>query len=186
LSDEELKTRAKHASKKAVKRPTSTTSYKRDPLMSALHISAFIIYKIQQYAFDNKVGQHKFYDFTKERCKMCSSNVVRRCCPSAQILQEKICGNFNGPLVGESSVLWRAPLTSSDYIQGTFEVFVSTGAVTAAVISSIPTENVTFPVVSAGNTLSRSVNFPIDFRLTDIEEGDSGTFCITLYKRILA
>jgi 5-methylcytosine-specific restriction enzyme A len=34
LSDEELNARAKHASKKAVKRSTSTTSYERDPYVS--------------------------------------------------------------------------------------------------------------------------------------------------------
>lgn len=103
------------------------------------------------------------------------------CCPSPQIFQERICGNFQGPLAGDAAIVWLAPTTNNDYIQGTFEIFVDHGD--AAAIVASPLGNVTFPAVTAGNSLTRSVNAPTSFTLTGVAAGESGRFCITLYKR---
>ncbi|MEH6944104.1 S-Ena type endospore appendage [Bacillus sp. JJ722] len=103
------------------------------------------------------------------------------CCPSSQIFQERICGNFQGPLTGDAAIVWQAPATNNDYIQGTFEIFVENGDVAATVAS--PLGAVTFPAVTAGNSLTRSVNSPTSFTLTGVVAGENGRFCITLYKR---
>ncbi len=101
-------------------------------------------------------------------------------CPSAQMFQESICGNFNGPLAGVT--VWSAP--AGAYFAGTFEIFnsaSSTGTVTATTTST--------PVgalsATPGNSDSQSVNTPTDFVIT-AAAGDSGKWCITLYKRVLA
>ncbi|MGG3573427.1 S-Ena type endospore appendage [Bacillus gobiensis] len=109
---------------------------------------------------------------------MCDSVGNGGCCPPAQMFQESICGNFNGPLTAET--VWSAPAGS--YFAGTFEIFnsaSSTGTVTATVtpagaLSATP-----------GNSDSVSVNQPTAFAIT-ATAGDSGKFCITLYKRVLA
>jgi hypothetical protein len=112
---------------------------------------------------------------------MCGSHGFNNaCCPPAVIMQEELCGNFNGPLAGVT--VWSAP--AGDYIQGTFSIFnsaASTGTVTAAgtatpaiVLSADP-----------GNTDSQSVSNPTSFTIT-ADAGESGTWCITLYKRVLA
>lgn len=102
------------------------------------------------------------------------------CCPPAQMFQEQICGNFNGPLAAVD--VWNAP--AGAYFSGTFQLFNSasstatvtaTGAATPAIAISAP----------QGNTDSQSVNNPTTFTITAVA-GDSGTYCITLYKRVLA
>ena len=40
--------------------------------------------------------------------------------------------------------------------------------------------------VEPGNTTSQSVNQPTQFTIAAADVGDSGTYCITLYKRVLA
>ncbi|MGD6816471.1 S-Ena type endospore appendage [Metabacillus sp. 84] len=109
---------------------------------------------------------------------MCGSKAG--CCPSAQLIKEEICGNFNGVLIDEQ--VWGAP---GGYISGTFQIFNSAssqGAVTAAGTAA--------PAIALsaepGNTISQSVNNPIDFTITTTEAGGNGTYCITLYKRVLA
>ncbi|TKC14318.1 S-Ena type endospore appendage [Robertmurraya kyonggiensis] len=102
------------------------------------------------------------------------------CCPEPEIFQEEFCGNFSGALTAEE--VWSAP--AGAYIAGTFQLFNSsgsTGPVTAAgdatpaiALSSAP-----------GNTDTQSVNNPTSFTITSAD-GDSGTYCITLYKRVLA
>ncbi len=102
------------------------------------------------------------------------------CCPPPQVFQEKICGNFNGALAAEE--VWSAP--AGAYFAGTFEIFnsaSSTGTVTAAGTAT--------PVIALsatpGNSDSQSVNTPTNFTIT-AAAGNSGTWCITLYKRVLA
>jgi hypothetical protein len=112
---------------------------------------------------------------------MCGSNGSNNaCCPPAQILKEEICGNFNGPLAGVT--VWSAPAGS--YISGTFQLFnsaSSTGTVTA---TGAATPAIALSA-APGNTDSESVNNPTTFVIT-AAAGDSGTYCITLYKRVLA
>ncbi len=101
-------------------------------------------------------------------------------CPPAQILKEEICGNFNGPLTAEE--IWSAPAGS--YFSGTFQIFnsaSSTGTVTAA---GTATPAIALSAAQ-GNTSSQSVNNPSDFTIT-AAAGDSGTYSIILYKRVLA
>jgi hypothetical protein len=102
------------------------------------------------------------------------------CCPPAQMFQEKICGNFNGPLA--AVVVWSAPPGS--YFAGTFEIFNSASSLTTVTAATVST-----PVgalsAAPGNSDTQSVNNPTSFAIT-AAVGNSGTFCITLYKRVLA
>ncbi|RFA33406.1 hypothetical protein CAI16_14765 [Virgibacillus dokdonensis] len=111
---------------------------------------------------------------------MCGSNVGSgACCPPAQILKEEICGNFNGAL---TEPVWSAPAGS--YIAGTFQVFNS--ASSPATVTATGTATPAIALSAApGNTDSQSVNNPTNFSIT-AADGDNGTYCITLYKRVLA
>ncbi|MCM3717347.1 S-Ena type endospore appendage [Fictibacillus phosphorivorans] len=100
--------------------------------------------------------------------------------PQAQYFQEKISGNFNGG--ADPIEVWSAPAGS--YFSGTFQVFnsaASPGTVTATTTST-PAGALS---AAPGNTASQSVNQPTDFTIT-AAAGDSGTYCIILYKRVLA
>jgi hypothetical protein len=112
---------------------------------------------------------------------MCgSSGFNGACCPPAQILKEEICGNFNGELATEE--VWSAP--GGSYISGTFQLFNS--ASSPATVTAAGTATPAIELSAApGNTNSQSVNNPTSFTIT-AAEGDSGTYCITLYKRVLA
>jgi hypothetical protein len=107
------------------------------------------------------------------------------CCPPAQINKEKICGNFNNN--SDEQLLtepWAAPL--GDYIQGNLQVFnsaVSVGNITGSV-GVLGTQN-SFGPVRPGNTFSRTFGNPNNLRLA-IPPRTSGTYCLTLYKRVLA
>ncbi|MGE6619838.1 S-Ena type endospore appendage [Bacillus mycoides] len=108
---------------------------------------------------------------------MCDSNA---CCPPAQILQEKICGNFNGD--GAVTPVWSAP--TGGYIAGTFEIFNSASSTSKVVgqITGNPAGNIT---AIPGYTISQSINAPTNFTI-EAPVGTSGTYCITLYRRVLA
>lgn len=100
--------------------------------------------------------------------------------PSNQFFQETISGNFNG--TGTPLEVWSAPAGS--YFSGTFQIFnsaASPGTVTGTVTST-PAGALSAP---PGNTSTQSVDQPTDFTIT-AAAGDSGTYCITLYKRVLA
>jgi hypothetical protein len=93
--------------------------------------------------------------------------------------KKKFAAILNGPLTDEE--VWSAP--NGAYFAGTFQIFnsnASTGTVTAAGTANPPI------VLSAapGNTDSQSVNQPTLFTIT-AAAGDSGTYCIILYKRVL-
>jgi len=119
---------------------------------------------------------------------MCGSNGMSGdccCCPPAQFFQEKICGNFSNPATtGAIGVtVWSAP--AGDYIEGTFEIFNSAsspGTVSGAVVSTPATPGISVP---PGFSISISALRPTSFAIT-VPAGASGTFCITLYKRVLA
>jgi hypothetical protein len=122
---------------------------------------------------------------------MCGSNGSNNaCCPSTKIIQEKICGNFNNlnnpPNTALNITVWTAPV--GDYIQGTFEIFSSvtsqTGVLVAGVITAPPAPpSMIFP--TPGSSVATAVIRPIQFTLT-VPGQTSGTYCITLYKRVLA
>lgn len=105
------------------------------------------------------------------------------CCPTAVIVKEKICGNFTAPL--GSGIVWSAD-DVTDYIQGTFEIFLSSGTLAEASthITQATGEEVLFPAITEGNTVARSATVPTSLVLTDVNPGDTGKYCITLYKRI--
>lgn len=102
---------------------------------------------------------------------MCKDN-KSFCCPESKVLTEEICGVLQGPI---DQVIWTAP-SPSDYFQGTFTV-TNTG--NTPFIFSV---NGTVFTVPAGNTVSVSVNNPTIFIVT-LDAGETGKFCITLYKR---
>jgi len=111
---------------------------------------------------------------------MCSSG--HACCPPAQIFQEEICGVFDG---SELNPVWLAP--AGDYIQGTFRIFNSSasgGNAEATVVRSVGAD-VDLTDATPGNTTARTVNNPIQFRITAANDV-SGEYCITLYKRVRA
>ncbi|MFD9628969.1 S-Ena type endospore appendage [Peribacillus muralis] len=109
---------------------------------------------------------------------MCGSNASGGCCPSGQMFQEKICGNFNGPLTAEA--VWTAP--AGAYFSGTFEIFNSASSPTAVTATITPLGALS---AAPGNSDTQSVDQPTAFAIT-AAAGSSGKFCITLYKRVLA
>jgi hypothetical protein len=117
---------------------------------------------------------------------MCGSNCGSNdaCCPKAQFFQEKICGNFTGPL--GNAVVWSAD-DVTDYVQGTFEIFVSSGtlAENSSIITQANGAEVLFPAITEGNTVARAAAVPTSLVLNDVNPGDIGRYCITLYKRLL-
>lgn len=116
-------------------------------------------------------------------CGMCGSNGSNPCCPTAQLFQEKICGNFTAPL--GSAVVWSVG-DVTDYIQGTFEIFLSSGTLAegTSVITQATGGEVLFPAITEGNTVTRSASVPTSLVLSDVNPGDTGRYCITLYKRV--
>jgi hypothetical protein len=112
---------------------------------------------------------------------MCGSNGINGgCCPPAQVFQEKICGNFNGPLAGVE--VWSAP--AGAYSSGTFEIFNSASSTDTVTATGTSTPAIALSA-APGNTDSQSVNQPTSFTIT-AGAGDSGSYCINLYKRVLA
>ncbi|PEA16767.1 hypothetical protein COK06_27315 [Bacillus cereus] len=116
---------------------------------------------------------------------MCGSQGISEnccCCPPAQLFQEKICGNF-GP--NNTVAVWSAGEVD-DYVQGTFEVFNSASSIEFATggVSSALQGGFTFGT-PPGFSRSASAPFPISFTI-ESPANTSGTFCITLYKRIRA
>jgi hypothetical protein len=109
---------------------------------------------------------------------MCGS--TGGCCPPAQMFQEQICGNFNGPLTGVE--VWSAP--AGAYFSGTFQLFNSASSTATVTATGTATPPITISAAQ-GNTDSQSVNNPTSFTISAVL-GDSGTYCITLYKRVLA
>jgi hypothetical protein len=112
---------------------------------------------------------------------MCGSYGLNgACCPSAQILKEEICGNFNGSLTDPE--VWSSP--PGNYIAGTFQLFNSASSTATVTATGTATPPIALSA-DPGNTTSQSVNNPTDFTITTTA-GDSGKYCITLYKRVLA
>lgn len=105
------------------------------------------------------------------------------CCPPAQIVKEKICGNLNNNSETTfSQTIWISP--PGDYIQGNFQVFNS-AASTGNIAPSVNGLLVPLTTATPGNTVGRTVMNPTSFNVT-LEPGSSGTYCMTLYKRVLA
>ncbi|WP_148359646.1 S-Ena type endospore appendage [Peribacillus simplex] len=112
---------------------------------------------------------------------MCGSNGFNSaCCPPAQMFQEKICGNFNG--TGADQTVWAAP--PGDYFEGTFQIFNSASS-TGTVTGTINPGAIAVGPVPPGSTFSVAATNPTSFTIA-ADVGESGTYCITLYKRVLA
>ncbi|MBU4643201.1 S-Ena type endospore appendage [Bacillus toyonensis] len=117
---------------------------------------------------------------------MCGSQGINGncgCCPPAQIFQEKICGNFRATTAAVTQVVWTAP--AGDFFEGTFEIFnsaTSATPVTGTVTSTPVTPVLTVPV---GFSVSATALRPTAFSIT-APIGTHGTYCITLYKHVLA
>lgn len=114
----------------------------------------------------------------------CSSNQngSSACCPAPQIFTENLCGNLLGPL--SAAPIWSV-VGLSDYAQGTFEIFNSAqslSVMTGAVGNGVATAIFTVP---AGTTQAVSITKPAIFTVS-VATGDNGTYCINLYKRLLA
>ncbi|WP_223701155.1 S-Ena type endospore appendage [Sutcliffiella deserti] len=107
---------------------------------------------------------------------MCCNN--SNCAPQAQLFQESISGNFLG--TGTIVTVWSAD--AGQYSQGTFSLFNSASSATGATGTINGTEII---VADPGTTVSQSVSTPTSFAIT-AATGDNGTYCITLYKRVLA
>ncbi|WP_308168340.1 S-Ena type endospore appendage [Bacillus toyonensis] len=126
---------------------------------------------------------------------MCGSQGINGncgCCPPAQNFQEKICGNFNSGATGVvNQIVWTAP--AGDFFEGTFEIFnsaTSAAAVTGIITSSNPTPppatiTTNLGPVPSGFSVSATISRPISFGIT-APIGTNGTYCITLYKHVLA
>jgi hypothetical protein len=115
----------------------------------------------------------------------CLNRFNGSCCPSAQVIKEEICGNFNNSGSQLTVIrVWSAP--PGDYIQGNFQVFNSAASVGLAT-GNINLVNATIAITPSrpGNTSSGTFTNPIGLTIA-IQPGASGTYCITLYKRVLA
>ncbi|MFB7642038.1 hypothetical protein [Peribacillus butanolivorans] len=74
------------------------------------------------------------------------------------------------------------------YFEGTFEIFnsaASVSTVTGTVNSSTAPVTTTIGPVPPGNTIANTVQNPTSF-VIQMPSGTSGTYSLTLYKRILA
>jgi len=104
------------------------------------------------------------------------------CCPSPQVFTENLCGNLLGPLT--ATAVWSV-VGIGDYAQGTFEIFNSAqslSVMTGAVGNGVETAIFTVP---AGTTEAVSIRKPAIFTVS-VATGDNGTYCINLFKRLLA
>ncbi|WP_404430487.1 S-Ena type endospore appendage [Sutcliffiella horikoshii] len=105
------------------------------------------------------------------------------CCPSGHVLQEELCGNYAGELSGVAARVWEfTPSNLSDYIEGTVQVFNASNSNLDVVISRASGGDVDF-VVAPHTTASRSVLRPTAL-IINANEGQSGKYCIKLYKRV--
>ncbi|MEB9626167.1 hypothetical protein P4J20_31090 [Bacillus cereus] len=114
---------------------------------------------------------------------MCNSqSSSNACCPAPQIIQEKICGNFS--TTTDPISVWTA--TDNSYISGTFEVFNSDSTPGNATFDVVANPDVGPIPVLPGTTMSVSVRRPTGLIVHAPLAGASGTYCLTLYKRVLA
>ncbi|MBD1373265.1 hypothetical protein IC620_12990 [Hazenella sp. IB182357] len=109
---------------------------------------------------------------------MCNSSV---CSPSSQVVKEVVSGNFS---IGDTTgpVVWID--SNGSYIQGTFQVFNSSTS-TSGVVGTV--DNATMETANAGNTISQVFKCPTEFQIVPVSQGSiSGSYCITLWKFVLA
>ncbi|EOO23387.1 hypothetical protein IIU_07045 [Bacillus cereus VD133] len=115
---------------------------------------------------------------------MCNSQ-QNACCRGPHFFQENFCGNFNNPASATGPItitdIWSAPF--NDYFEGTFQIAnsaLSLGNVITDINSSPGTIT-----TSPGVTTSIAIIDPTTLTLT-VPPGTNGTYCINLYKRVLA
>ncbi|HDR5354328.1 TPA: hypothetical protein QCS32_006147 [Bacillus thuringiensis] len=114
-----------------------------------------------------------------------SESCLNNCCPESEIIQEEICGNFSyNEIPAGFFVLFAVAAADTSYISGTFEVFNSASSAGNATvnITGIPNTNM---IVQPGVSGTRTVTRPTQFTIT-VPPNTSGTYCLTLYKRISA
>ncbi|MDP1383938.1 hypothetical protein Q8G31_30295 [Priestia megaterium] len=103
------------------------------------------------------------------------------CCPPAQLFTEEICGNF----AAGTQIVWTTA-EEGVYFEGTFQIFNSASSAANVTGNIIDVNgNNTVVTVPPGFTISRSLANPATLNIT-APAGTSGTYCITLYKRVLA
>ncbi|PEQ68079.1 S-Ena type endospore appendage [Bacillus cereus] len=110
---------------------------------------------------------------------MCTSHSV--CCSSSEIVQEQVCGNF-GPTQGPV-IVWSA--NNSEYVSGTFEINNPLSSTGSVIIDVTSTPDILPYVVLPGVPLSMSVKQPTSFSIDVGTATTSGTYCITLYRRVV-
>jgi hypothetical protein len=102
--------------------------------------------------------------------------------PPVHIFQETITGNFSASTYDITQIVWSA--SPGAYFEGTFEISnssVSYGTVCGCITTNDCIEFNT-PI---GFSVGRTVIKPIEFSIT-VPAASSGTYSITLYKRVLA
>lgn len=104
----------------------------------------------------------------------CSSS--NNCAPQPQLFQECINGNFSDT----AATVWSAP--PGHYIEGTFEIYNSASS-SGDATGSVNGGAVDFTVPS-GYTIGGSAENPTVFSIT-AATGVNGSYCITLYKKVL-
>lgn len=98
------------------------------------------------------------------------------------MFQECISGNFNATDGEVETLVWTS--NPGEYTAGTFQLFNSAASVTAVAgeIGGMQPATIT---ADPGFTVAASVQGPTGFTI-DAPTGTSGSYCITLYKRVLA
>ncbi|PEQ68076.1 S-Ena type endospore appendage [Bacillus cereus] len=111
---------------------------------------------------------------------MCEQS--RACCPTPKIVEEKICGNFATAV--DPLTVWTT--NENNYISGTFEVYNSASTSGNATMDVTSNPDIAVIQVPPGTTMSVSAQRPTAFTISAPLAGANGTYCITLYKRVLA
>jgi hypothetical protein len=101
--------------------------------------------------------------------------------PPVHVFQEKITGNFSTTNFEITQILWSA--SPGAYFEGTFEIFNSSLSY-GTVCSCITTNDCVEFNAPIGFSVGRTATKPTEFSIT-VPAASSGTYSITLYKRVL-
>jgi hypothetical protein len=98
------------------------------------------------------------------------------------MFQECIEGNWNATEAAIETLVWTS--APGHYVQGTFKLFNSAGSVAVATGEVGGVQEVTI-TAAPGFTIAAAAQGPTGFTI-EAATGSSGSYCITLYKRVLA
>ena len=105
------------------------------------------------------------------------------CAPGPFMFQECIEGNFNAIDGSINTLVWSG--APGHYTQGTVKLFNSAASLAVATGTAAGPTPAVVVTANPGFTIGASVQTPTGFTIA-AATGSSGSYCITLYKRVLA